>query len=194
MDDVDPLNDSDPFGPDLPKPKRSHGFKEKPGLSAEEQLAALDAFGDPEKTGKFIGSTKRKKSTDAGHTKRTMDMLEKAGWKCWRVETWQSNNQGRRWKLDLLGIGDIMAITPKGKTVLVQVTTMDDVQGHLRKLWHPETSTSFGLTRNNAFTWLAAGNGILIISWEMSKGRYVHETLVVTAESAVEFDRRRRKA
>ncbi len=188
------MEDVDPFGPDLTKPKRSHGFKEKKGLSAEEQLAALDAFGDPEKTGKFIGPTKKKKSTDGGLTKRTMDMLEKAGWKCWLVETWQSNNQGRRWKLDLLGIGDILAITPKYKTVLVQVTTKDDVQAHLRKLWHPETSTSFGSTRNNALTWLAAGNGILIISWEKVKGRYEHESLVVTAEMAVEFDARRRKA
>ena len=188
------MDDVDPFGPDLPKPKRSHGFTAKKGLSAEEQLAALDAFGDPEKTGKFIGPTKRKKSTDAGLTNRTIDMLEKAGWQCWRVETWQSNNQGRRWKLDLLGIGDILAITPKYETVLVQVTTRADVQGHLRKMWHPETSTSFGLTRNNALTWIAAGNKIIIISWEKVKGRYVDETLVVTAESAVEFDMRRRKA
>lgn len=183
----------DPFGPDITKPKRSHGFTTKKGLSAEEQIAALDAFGDPEKTGKFIGSTKRKKSTDAGLTKRTMDMLEKAGWKCWRVETWQSNNQGRRWKLDLLGIGDILALTPKHETVFVQVTTKDDVQNHLRKLWHPETSTSFGSTRNNALAWLAAGNKILIISWEKVKGRFEPETLVVTKESATEFDARRRK-
>lgn len=86
-------------------------------------------------------------------TKRSLDVLRKAGWTVAVVEHW---NQWARVRQDLFGFIDIVAIrNSKFGVLAVQATSGTNVAARVAKIE----------SEPRAVTWLAAGNKIEVHGW-----------------------------
>jgi hypothetical protein len=110
-------------------------------------------------------------------TARTLDYLRRAGYLADVVERFLPAVNRKR---DCFGVGDVLAVHPAGRAVLlVQATTGDHVADRLRRIQaRPETP---GL--------LKAGVGVEVWGWSLRAGRWTVRRVAVRVEdlAAVEL-------
>ena len=103
-------------------------------------------------------------------TARTVSYLRAQGWPVVEVVEQTKRAPGKTWKVDLFGIGDVLAIRP-GEVLLVQTTSRDNVASRIRKIAeHPNTPHV-----------REAGIGIHVHGWgKMANGRVELRTVDVS--------------
>jgi hypothetical protein len=101
---------------------------------------------------------------------RTVTYLQRLGYLATVVEGWIPHLNKRR---DLFTIGDVLAIHPRDKSVLmVQVTSLDHVGDRLKRCRH----------RPELALWLKAGCRFEVHGWERRDGRWVVKIVDVQAD------------
>lgn len=185
----------DPFDFERTAPLRrqtiSTGYK--PGMSGENQLAALAVHGDPEVTGKFAGG-KNKKKAQPTHYPRVTKWCDEQNWFSFKTERLVYDPRtGAVRKQDLLGFMDMMAMTESGSVIAIQVTTKEQVAAHIRKF--VSAAESGGVVIHDAIRkWLARHGSVVILGfYKDEKGRWAFTKTWVTDEVLDEAIQRKRK-
>jgi len=157
-------------------------------LARERAEKALMA-GDPERTGKFSErSRKGKASKDLGNrlTHKVIEFYQGQGFMACRVDYGAIVYGGGVRSLDLLGVGDVLAIGHR-RTILVQCTVEAKRTEHERKLCADEHKdriprilrTPYDL----ALDWLAHGGEIQMVAYEKDeRGHWQPSVFDVTRE------------
>lgn len=143
---------------------------------------------NPEREAETVTTKRRKKGKAAralGHrlSNKVIEHYEAQGYMAFRVDYTQAIYGGALQTMDLLGIGDVLAIG-HGRTVLVQSTVAESRTAHERKLCDDVRSLPrFGKSPYKlAHEWLAAGGEIELVSFAKdARGHWVPTTFTVTA-------------
>ena len=89
-------------------------------------------------------------------TARTLKMLRDGGWLAEVVERWNPHSRTRH---DLFGFADVLAVSPQGRIVAIQVTSGSNVSARVKKI--------AGEPRSRV--WLAAGGHVQVHGWRKLK-------------------------
>jgi len=92
-------------------------------------------------------------------TSRSMQLLRRAGYLVDRCEQWNAFSQTRK---DLLGVGDLLALTVGEPPLLVQSTTVSNVSARIAKC---RESQALAL-------WLGTGCRFVVHGWSLVNGRW----------------------
>lgn len=134
------------------------------------------------------------KPKPVSHTSRTKEHYRKQGYivtHCELVSAYSGNRS------DLFGFLDLLAIRP-GETLGIQECKPSVVNDHKRKFASTDIHTASGRSiADSVRMWLAAGNRLVVISWEEKKGmgrqKWWPVEEEITEETLAATEARRRK-
>ncbi len=178
-----------PFG-DNPWPSEEYRRqREAREDEARGKLGEALLSGDPEAmptTARTERARKGKAARALGHrlSNKAVEYYESLGFMAFRVDYTITTKYGAAQSMDMIGIGDVLAVG-HGRTVLVQSTTKEDRTAHERKL----VENAKLIARVNetvyclALNWLNHGGEIHIAMFDkLPNGRWDIEVFEVTRE------------
>lgn len=161
---------------------------EKARQELEKQLAA----GDPERAGAKRSKGKSAVQLGTELAGKSLDVEAKRGALATRVDKYVANVYGGGHHEDLYGVGDILSIEgPPLKVILVQSTTLEAVQDHIRKACDPNPKNPPRFLKGvppvtYLLKWLERGGLFVIRGWHQPSGvkgsRWEHVDTWLTAE------------
>lgn len=179
-------DDYDPFAdiPDAPRTKsKSSGFRRFEYVPA----SSLDT-GRSKKSSTGRDSAYREKLATA--------WLESQGYISYKISCYAVTHSGMQFKRDFLGFGDLIAFHGEHGTAIVQVTTVNDMNSHLREMASPTLIKQQRINpRTEIEKLLGIGVKVLLIGYQKCEnGRYSEPRIVdVTRQTLEAVDARRRK-
>lgn len=179
--------DYDPFAeiPDAPrtKSKPAAGFRRFEYVPA----SSLD-------TGR---SKKSSTSRDSAYREKlAIAWLESQGYIAYKISCYAVTHSGMQFKRDFLGFGDLIAFHGERGTAIVQVTTINDMNSHLREMASPTLIKQQRINpRNEIERLLGIGVKVLLVGYQKGpNGRYMEPRIIdVDAAVLAAVDARRRK-